>query len=257
MNIITCYKVVPEDRDITVNHDRMLVLDKAEPKISQYDLNAVEAGVQLKETAAGHTVTALSFGDRKYLENSKVRKDILSRGPDCLTLVVDDGSERRLPAETAGVLAAVAQKTGFDLIICGEGSGDIYAQQVGTLLGEKLGVPNINAVSKITLGDNAIVVERSLDDEVETLELSLPAVISVSADVNTPRIPSMKAILGAGKKPVNTFSLADAGYCAGEPAAVMVSVLAPEQSDRKKMIVEGDSEENIKAFIDNIRKALS
>ncbi len=257
MNIITCYKVVPEDQDITINADRTLGLDKAEPKISQYDLNAVEAGVQLKEQAADSTVVALSVGAGRYLENSKVRKDILSRGPDSLILVVDDGYERLLPAETARVLAAAARKMDFDLIICGEGSGDIYAQQVGTLLGERLGLPNINAVSKVTLGDKAIVVERSLDDEVETLELPLPAVISVSADINTPRIPSMKAILGAGKKPVVTLSPADAGDSAADPAAVMVSVLAPEQSNRKKVIIEGDADDNIKAFVENIRRALN
>ncbi len=253
MKIITCYKVVPESQDIAVHNDRTLELDKADPRISQYDLNAVEAGVSLKEISTDGTVSGLSVGGKKYLENSKIRKDILSRGLDSLTLVVDDGCERLLPAETAKVLAAAAQKEGFDLIICGEGSGDIYAQQVGILLGESLGVPTLNAVNKIAIGNGSIIVERSLDDEVETLELQLPAVVSVAADINVPRIPSMRMILAAGKKPVKVLSPSDIGYQPSVPAATMVSVLAPEQAGRKREISDGDSYNDIKTFTENIR----
>ena len=80
-------------------------------------------------------------------------------------------------------------------MLFGEGSGDIYAQQVGLLVGELLQLPVINAVSNIQRNGDRIVVERTLEDEVEVIELSLPAVLCVTSDINTPRIPSMKAIL--------------------------------------------------------------
>ena len=255
MKIITCYKLVPEEQDISVNSDRTLALDKADLKIGQYDLNAVEAAVQLNADGSG-SITGLSVGGKK-LENSKARKDILSRGPDALHLVIDDQLENTLPYETARALAAAAGKLEFDLILCGEGSGDLYAQQVGLLLGEMLGLPSLNAISKITPGNGVVTVERTLENEVEVLEVPLPAVLSVSTDINTPRIPSMKAILGANKKPVTVVSCADTG-CAGlPPKAAFASILAPEQMERKRIIIEGDEEEKIAAFADNLRKALN
>lgn len=256
MNIIVCVKIVPEEQDITINADRTVNLDKAEPKISQYDLNAIEAAVQLAAASEGSTVTALSVGGRKYLENSKVRKDLLSRGPDCLTAVIDDSFPGALGAASSDILAGAARKQGFDLIICGEGSGDLYAQQVGLLLGTKLGVSCINAVSKIEAAGNFIKVERTLEDEVEVLEIPLPAVISVTTDINVPKIPSMKAILAAGKKPVNVMSLAETGASASAPAQ-MKSILAPEQVDRLHIIIEGDADDKIAAFEENLRKVLN
>ncbi|MCP0723189.1 electron transfer flavoprotein, partial [Salmonella enterica subsp. enterica serovar Montevideo] len=77
----------------------------------------------------------------KALTNAKGRKDVLSRGPDELIVVIDDQFEQALPQHTAA-----AQKSGFDLLICGDGSSDLYAQQVGLLVGEALNIPAINGV---------------------------------------------------------------------------------------------------------------
>lgn len=257
MKIITCYKLVPEEQDIAVKADGVLDMSKAAPKINQFDLNAVEAAVEIKAMVGECCITALSIGG-KALDNPKARKDILSRGPDELTVVVDDKFEQALPHQTARVLAAAAQKNGFDLIICGDGSGDLYAQQVGLQLGELLGVATINAVSKIiSVQDGKLTVERSLDDEVEVLEITLPAVISVSTDINEPSIPSMKTILAAAKKPVTKLSVDDLELAEIPVLVESVSVLAPKQSDRKKIIIDGDDEAQVAAFADYLRKALN
>ncbi|MFS3259216.1 glutathione-regulated potassium-efflux system oxidoreductase KefF [Escherichia coli] len=210
MKIITCYKCVPDEQDIAVNNaDGSLDFSKADAKISQYDLNAIEAACQLKQQAAEAQVTALSVGG-KALTNAKGRKDVLSRGPDELIVVIDDQFEQALPQQTASALAAAAQKAGFDLILCGDGSSDLYAQQVGLLVGEILNIPAVNGVSKIiSLTADTLTVERELEDETETLSIPLPAVVAVSTDINSPQIPSMKAILGAAKKPVQVWSAAD------------------------------------------------
>lgn len=150
MKIITCYKCVPDEQDIAVNNaDGSLDFSKADAKISQYDLNAIEAACQLKQQAAEAQVTALSVGG-KALTNAKGRKDVLSRGPDELIVVIDDQFEQALPQQTASALAAAAQKAGFDLILCGDGSSDLYAQQVGLLVGEILNIRQLTASAKLS-----------------------------------------------------------------------------------------------------------
>ncbi|TQI78951.1 electron transfer flavoprotein beta subunit [Serratia fonticola] len=257
MKIITCYKLIPEEQDITVNSDGSLNLSKADAKISQFDLNAIEAANALKQQYDDVHIVAMSVGG-EALANAKGRKDILSRGPDELVVVCESGLEGMLPQQTASLLAAAAQKTGFDLILCGDGSADLYAQQVGLLLGEALGIPAINGVSRIlTLNGNQLQVERTLEDEVETLSLTLPAVVAVSTDINAPQIPSMKAILGAAKKPVQAWQRSDLACEPGSPYTTLISVQAPQQKARARIIIEGDGDEQIAEFAEHLRKVIS
>lgn len=257
MKIITCYKSVPDEQDIAINNaDGSLDFSKADGKISQYDLNAIEAACQLKQQSPDAQVIALSVGG-KALTHAKGRKDVLSRGPDELVVVIDDLFEQALPQQTAAALAAAAHKLTFDLLICGDGSSDLYAQQVSLLVGETLNIPAINGVSKIlSLTDSTLTVERELEDETETLCIPLPAVVAVSTDINSPQIPSMKAILGAAKKPVQVWSAADIGFSAGDACSVQ-TVAAPKQRERQRIVIEGEGEEQIAAFVDNLRKIIN
>ena len=256
MKIIACYKLIPEEQDITVNGDGSLNLSKADAKISQFDLNAIEAACALKQQNDDVHIVAMSVGG-EALANPKGRKDVLSRGPDELVVVSDAGLENLLPHQTATVLAAAAKKTGFDLILCGDGSADLYAQQVGLLLGEALSVAAINGVSRIlSVSDGQVQVERTLEDEIETLTLGLPAVISVSTDINDPQIPSMKAILGAAKKPVQAWKPADLELGGVASYTALLSIQAPKQKARGRVIIEGDGEEQIAEFAEHLRKVI-
>lgn len=254
MKIITCFKLVPEEQDIVVTQERSLNFDRAEAKISQFDLNAMEAAAQL--TAEGDEIVALTVGG-SLLQNSKVRKDVLSRGPDGLFLVQDAQLEHSLPRDTAQALACAAKSIGFDLMIFGEGSGDLYAQQVGLLVGELLQLPIINAVSSIQRNGGHVLVERALEDEIEVIDLPLPAVLCVTSDINTPRIPSMKAILGAGKKPVTQWQASDIGWTPTPPLAELVEIVVPPQAERKRIILENDTPEAIAELAEHLKKALN
>lgn len=252
MKILVGCKLVPEDQDIAVNSDGSLDMSKAAPKISQFDLNAIEAAVGIKKANDGTTITALSVGG-KYLENVKIKKDMLSRGPDELVVVSNEKYENILPHQTAQIMADSAKEVGFDLIICGDGSGDLYAQQTGIRLGAILDVATISGVSKIVAVDSEkIVVERALENEIEVLEVSLPAVICVSADINEPSIPGMKAILGAGKKPVNVLDLGTEDSKLVE----LVEIKAPKSKDRLHIIIDGDGDDQIEEFASHLRKII-
>lgn len=256
MKLITCCKIVRDELDISIGSNRELNMQNAGLKISLYDLNALEVAVEIAQTQPDSHITALSLGNKEMLENSKIRKDILSRGVDALTVIADEGCDALYPTESAALLAAAAEKMGFDLLICGEGSGDLYAQQTGMQMGERLNLPCINAVSKITHTGSSIVVERTLEDAVEELELTLPAIVSVSSDINTPRLPSMKAILAANKKPVIQWGLADVAGDLSFSTITRISTLAPQQANRLGIIIEGDSDDDISKFASHLRQAL-
>lgn len=103
MKIITCFKLVPEEQDIVVTPEYTLNFDNADAKISQFDLNAIEAASQL--ATDDDEIAALTVGG-SLLQNSKVRKDVLSRGPHSLYMVQDAQLEHALPLDTAKALAA-------------------------------------------------------------------------------------------------------------------------------------------------------
>lgn len=256
MNIITCFKVVPEEQDIVIKTDGELSFDRAKPTISAYDLNAVEAGAQLREECGGALI-ALSVGTGS-IDGPKLKKNILSRGPESLAMVADDRLKDLDTHQTAKVLKAAIEKIGeYDLILCGEGSSDLYAQQVGTQLGQVLNIPTINSVSKITPSNGKIVVQRTLENEVETLEITLPALVAVTTDINLPRIATMNHILAAGKKPATVWTLEDVGAPELSSTIEVIDTRAPRQVERKQDIVEGDTDDAIREFISKISAVLA
>ncbi len=101
-----------------------------------------------------------------------------------------------------------------------------------------------------------MVIERTLEDDVEVIELSVPAVLCVTSDINVPRIPSMKAILGAGKKPVNQWQASDIGWSQSAPLAELTGIHVP-QTERKHIILDNDSPEAIAELAEHLKKALN
>lgn len=241
MRIIACYKVARDERDMAVAPDRSVALDRCGLLVGDYDLNAIEAAAELA-TASGGEAGALTVGGEET-RDSKLRKSVLSRGVGNLTIVVDSSLAAPDADVTARVLAAAATKVGYDVLLCGEGSADRYSQQVAAQLATRLEVPFVNAVSRIELADGDLVVERTLEDEVETLQVPLPAVLAVTSDINTPRVPTMKDILGAGRKPVTELSLDDLG--ADLPASPVTTgpELAPVSHQRSATVYEAGQQD--------------
>ncbi len=253
MNIVVCYKVTPDAEDIETKADRSISVERAEWNIGEYDLKAVEAGVQLVEANEGE-VSALSVGPAR-IADSKAKKDILSRGPDNLYLVADDALAGADTRETAWVLTqAIGKRGDYDLVICGEGSADLYFQQVGLQLGEMLGVPTINSVSKIEVEDGKLLVERSLEHEVQVLEVPMPAVLSVTTDINQPRLPSMREILKAGKKPATQWALNDVVSEEAPHGVEVLSTLAPPEVDRKRILITDDPDKAAHTLVGYLSK---
>ncbi len=154
MNIVVSFKVVPDDQDIQVAGDGSLDFSKAHRIVSAYDLNALEAAAQLASDNEGSTTCAVTVGASK-IDDSKLKKNILARGIDTLVMRADDAYADMDAHATAEALASVLSGMDYDLVICGDGSADNYAQQVDVQLASKLGLPVVNAVTKITAKDGA------------------------------------------------------------------------------------------------------
>ena len=195
MNIVVCCKVVPDDQDIQVAADGTLDYSKAKPIVSAYDLNAIEAAAQL---ADGGRVVAVTAGPAD-IDDSKLKKNILARGVDELYMTADDACKGLDAHAAAAALADLVAKAGeYDLILCGDGSADDYAQQVDVQLADALGLPVVTAVSAVSVEGAVATCDRMLETQLQTVQVDLPAVISVVPDIALPRIPGMKDILAAG-----------------------------------------------------------
>lgn len=253
MNTVACYKITPDNQDVAVAPDGSIDLAHAVMVLGEYDLMAIEEAAKVAEATEGRAVLLTAGGEA--LGDTKLVKAALSRGASELYSVSDPALADADAFQTATVLAAALGKMEYDLVICGEGSADRYEQQVGSLLGSLLGLPVVNAVSSIEPRDGSVVVERALENEVEVLEVALPAVVSVTTDINLPRIPQLKDILAAGKKPVTTWTLDEVGGLSSA-CVETVSVKAPGNVERKKVVYESGSAENVGELAANIRASL-
>ena len=252
MNIVAAFKVVPDDQDIQVSADGSLDYSKAKNTVSAYDLNAIEAAAQLAAANEGSKVVAVTVGGAD-IDDSKLKKNVLARGVDELYMTADAAcADLDANAAAAALAELVGTVGGFDVILCGDGSADNYAQQVDVQLADALDLPVVTAVSAVSVEGAVATCDRMLETQLQTVQVDLPAVISVVPDIALPRIPGMKDILAAGKKPMNVAGAAGA-Y---ENAIDVVSCLAPKQADRKQEILEASADGAIAQFAAALKAAL-
>ena len=249
MNIVVCCKVVPDDQDIQVAADGTLDYSKAKPIVSAYDLNAIEAAAQL---ADGGRVVAVTAGPAD-IDDSKLKKGILARGVDELVMIADDACADLDAHATAAMLARLVDGLdAADLIVCGDGSADNYAQQVDVQLADALGLPVVTAVSAVSVEGAVATCDRMLETQLQTVQVDLPAVISVVPDIALPRIPGMKDILAAGKKPSSVNAASDV-----EAAVVdVVETKAPQQAERKMEMLDASVDGDLEKFAAALKAAL-
>ena len=209
MNIVVCVKQVPDtwsERTLRES-DSTLDRDAADAVINELDEFAIEEGLRLAE-AHGGEVTILSMGPERATE--AIRK-ALSMGADKGVHLIDDALHGSDVLGTSAALAKVLDQIGFDLVILGSESTDARTGVMAAMLSERLGVPQLSFASKVEIDGSSIRINRQADYGYDTVEGTLPAVLSVVEKINEPRYPSFKGIMAAKKKPVQTMSVADAG----------------------------------------------
>ena len=251
MKAVVCYKNVPNTDGIQVRPDLSLDFSGAAWEIGQYDLNAIEAAMSVPDA---QVIAMTAAGD--MAENSKQKKAVLSRGPEKMVGIKDSRLDQADAYTIAKTLAAAVNRLGdVDLVFFGEGSGDMYSQQTGVLTGAVLGWNTVNCVRSFELDGGCFTVVRNTEEASETLRISLPAVLCVTGDINKPRIPVLKEILAAGKKPLELMSLEELGI-EPENQVETLSVLAPERRERKRQLRESADDDSLNELAQLIRSSV-
>lgn len=252
--ILVCYKWVLDEQDIRINAaDLSLDISRAKYKLSDYDKNAVEEASLLVEKLGG-TVKALTFGTGT-IKNSL--KDLLSRGPDKAFYICDPLAEKADAFVTANVLAAAVKKIGeYDLIICGEGSTDAYNQQAAPRLAALLHIPAVTHVQQVAVEGTKIIATRKLGSCTEVVTVDGPAVISVLPEINKPRIPSLKQVIGASKKPSAEIMLTELGLEQKDlmPKVTVLSVKGFVMNRKNIIYKEPNQADNIAKLVTSLTK---
>lgn len=210
--LTTVKKVVDVELNIHIK-DGAIVKDGLQYVINAWDENAVEAAVQLKEkNNAETTLISLGGGD-----NADIIRKCYAMGIDEGIHVDDPALENADSYAFAGALKKVVEKGGYDLVITGKQAQDTDSGQTGIMLAELLGYPCVsNVVSIEIMDDSHVKVSRLGDLGTEILELTLPAVVTVSDSINEPRLPAMRGIMMAKKKKIESMDLAGLGTSAAD-----------------------------------------
>ena len=220
MNILVCIKQVPDPEaavtqfSVDATGHKMVPAPAVTSVVSPFDENAIEAALQLKE-AHGGKVTVLSLGPPSSLE---ALKRGLRMGVDNAVLVEDQGLPQPDPQGTAYILAKAIEKIGgYDLILCGRQAGDWDQGQVGCGVAEILNIPCVSIISKMEAIDKSLRVHRLVEDGYEILEVPLPALLTVSNEINLPRLTTVAGILRTAATKIPVWTIQDLGI---DPAAL-------------------------------------
>lgn len=246
MNVVACYKWVIDEADVRVKDDRSVDVSMAKMKISDYDKHALHAAAEIAHETNGKAF-GLSYGDARL---KKSVKEALSRGLDEVVWVNDSCAAAADSLVTASVLAdAVKDLDDVELVVCADGSSDQFARQTAPRIAARLGWPVITGVVELSMADGALHAVRQVDAGQEEVSAALPAVVSVLPELNTPPIPGLRQIMGAGKKP--NRECAPAG--GAEPKVRVVDELG-YASDRKGIMFDVDDEDGVAQFVTALKK---
>ena len=207
MKICCLVKEVPDaavQKRIDPNTKR---LDRSgEKNLNPFDTHGIEAAMQIREggNADVDEIVAVTMGP-----DSAVRAlhKAVALGADRSVHLTDGALEGSDVCATGYALAKVLESESPDLVLLGQQSDDGECYTIGAVVADHLKMPSLTQVIKMDVADGKLTCERQAEYGYDTVEVELPAVISVGDAINEPRYPSLKAIMGAKKKPLDTKAI--------------------------------------------------
>jgi electron transfer flavoprotein beta subunit len=207
-----------------------------------FDEFAVEAALRIKETHKESLVKVCTFGPGRAIE---VLRTAVAMGADQAFLLDSTGLEADDTLIKAKILAGFARKEGFDLILCGRQAIDDENGSLGAMIAEFLDIPHASTVTKLEIGDDKrVLIESEVESGTTTIELDLPALLTVQKGLNEPRVPLITGVMKAMKTAVPIIDPASLDIDRTDfNNGVMTYVVSyePPQSRPPVKIVEGDT----------------
>jgi electron transfer flavoprotein beta subunit len=254
LKICVLVKQVP-DAAVTkrVDPDTMRLDRSGETNLNPFDTHAIEAAMQIKEGGQMDVdeVVAVTMGPDGAV---RALHKAVALGADRSLHLSDDALSGSDVAATGYALAKVLESESPDLVLLGQQSDDGECYTIGAVVADHLKMPSLTQVIKIDVQDGKLRCERQAEYGYDTVEVELPAVISVGDAINEPRYPSLKAIMGAKKKPLDTKATGDVGIESdrvGE-AGSRTSVLAlnpPPEKQAGEIIEDEDTNETVEKIV--------
>jgi electron transfer flavoprotein beta subunit len=257
MNIVVCLKQVPGTTQVKIDpQTNTLIRQGVAAILNPFDAYALEEAVRLREKYSGK-VTVITMGPPQAVD---MLREAISVGADQAVLLSDRefaGSDTLATSYT--LFRAVKKIADFDLVICGRQTLDGDTGQVGPELSQMLGLPFIAYVSKIEEAVNGVIrVQRMVDDGHEIIETALPAVITVTKEINVPRLPSLRGMTKSKTAQIPTWTAADIAAekdmvgRAGS-ATVVVKTFVPERVS-KGQVLQGTLDEQVAHLIAHLKE---
>jgi electron transfer flavoprotein beta subunit len=264
VNIIVCVKQIPDPETPAASFKvdeaakRVVPAQGIAPVVNPYDPQATEAALRIKDAAGGGKVTVVSLGAESARD---AIKHALAMGADEGVLLNDPAFDDIDNFQTAGALAKAIEKLGgADLILMGRAAADWDMGVVPTGVGQLLDLPVVTVAKAIDVNGGKAKVERVLDDGFQTVEVALPAIVSISNEFGEPRYPQLRQIMLAAKKTVQVWTAGDLGLgsdATGRANASMpLEALYVPKTESNVEIIEGDSpEEKARNLAQKLRAA--
>jgi electron transfer flavoprotein beta subunit len=252
MHAVVFIKQVPQQNSVKITADKHIDASGIEPIISLFDEYAIEEAL-LQVEKSGGKVTVITIGGEESID--ALRK-ALAMGADQAILVNDPALANLGSLGVAKVAAAVVKKLGdADVIFCGKQSTDDETAVFGPALARYLGAPVLSYVYKIHEIDSSakrVVVDRALETTVETVESSLPAVLTTVKDLNQPRYPSLLKIKKAQKADIPRWTLGDLGISNADiaPKVSYIDRVPPPPRPKGSIIDGGSAQEKAQKLVD-------
>jgi len=249
MNIVVCAKQVIDVSEIRLDpNTKKPILQGVPQKISDIDKNAVEEAIKIKEKHGGKiTIVTASSSDAK----ERV-KELLAMGAD--EAIIIRSPENADYYVISKLLAAAIKKIGeYDIILCGEASIDLFSGQMGPRIAGLLDIPQITYARNIKAEKDKVIAERDIGDKVVTTESSYPVLITVTKEINEPRLASLMQILASANKPINEWSIEDLGVKEINNRVKTVDIKGVSM-ERKNIVYKDDIDEAVKKLVDNLAK---
>jgi electron transfer flavoprotein beta subunit len=234
-----------------------------ERNLNPYDTHAIEAAMQVKEGGVVEVdeIVAVTMGPSTAV---RALHKAVSLGADRSVHLSDDALAGSDVAATGYALAKVLERESPDLVLLGQQSDDGECYTIGAVVADHLQMPSLTQVIKMDVSEGSLRCERQAEYGYDTVDIELPAVISVGDAINEPRYPSLKAIMGAKKKPLDSLGIADAEIEAervGEAGSKVIcgDFKAPPAKSGGTIIEDEDTNDTVQkivAWLDD-RKLLS